>query len=415
MAIVASEAPTDNSLLLVTHVSLKRDDGILLIDSQTAAGIDRWTEHFSRVTYCGIEVTPDQESLHSTNWVNVAERRSGERCRLIALPNAYRFGEMITHYSKVRSWIAGELPRHEHLCFTLGGLVGDWPALAALEAIRQKRRYAAWFDSVESIIIRRTLSSAPLRRRIKEELTLPLMELYHRFLLRRSSVALLQGAETLGHYGRWSNNAHCIYDTHTVPSDFISETEIVEKQKGLLSGRPLRIVYAGRALDIKGPLDWVEALAILHDRGVLFEGIWLGDGPMLDDMKRHAAKRGILGKITFKGFVADQKAVLDALRKSDLFLFCHKTAESPRCLIESLVCGCPIIGYAGAYAKELTRRGGGAFVRRGDVNGLAELVESLSRDRRALADLVNLSAVTGRNFDESSVYAHRANLMKVFA
>lgn len=408
------EPPQDGSLLLVTHVGLKCDGDRILIDDQTAAGIARWRAHFDRVTYVGVEASADQESFGVTHWTDVPDTPDAAPCRLVPLPNGYRLRAMARHYREVRTFLAGAIAGHAHLCFTLGGLVGDWPAVAALEAIRQKRRFAAWFDRVEPDVIARTLDGAPLRRRIKEAIALPLMERYHRHLLRHSSVALLQGGDTLAHYGRWSSNPHCIYDTHTGPQDAISAQDLAAKLERLAAGAPLRIVYVGRAAAMKGPLDWIETLGRLHDAGTPFAASWLGDGPALDDMRRLAASRGIADRVDFRGFVADREAVLAAMRDADILMFCHKTAESPRCLIEALVSGSAIVGYESDYVRELARTGGGLFVPRDDVASLARAVEGLSGDRPALVDLVRNAAATGRRFDEASVYAHRAGLMRTY-
>jgi len=98
---------------------------------------------------------------------------------------------------------------------------------------------------------------------------------------------------------------------------------------------------------------------------------------------------------------------------SDILLFCHKTLESPRSLVEALVCGCPLVGYGSAYSAGLVAQlGGGTFVAMHDAPALADKVVELHENRAALADLVAAAAGSGRLYNEDSVYAHRANLMK---
>ncbi len=222
------QIPTDNSLFLVTHVRIKSEAGRMLIDSQTAAGIRQWASHFSRVTFLGIGVTLGDEELHSTDWVDLNEGPVGRRCKLIPLPNGYRLGAMLKNYSTVRSLIAREIPLHEHLCFTLGGLVGDWPAIAAIESIRQGRRYAAWFDRVEPIIIRRTLSTAPLRRQIKETITLPLMERYHRFCCAIAASPCCRG-QTLLRIMDSGQTMRTAFTTHIQEQKTLSRTLVSQK------------------------------------------------------------------------------------------------------------------------------------------------------------------------------------------
>ena len=67
--------------------------------------------------------------------------------------------------------------------------------------------------------------------------------------------------------------------------------------------------------------------------------------------------------ISFPGIEKDRQLVIDFLRTLDVFMFCHVTPESPRCLIEALMSGLPLIGYDSEYAKDLVaEHGGGKFV-----------------------------------------------------
>lgn len=94
-------------------------------------------------------------------------------------------------------------------------------------------------------------------------------------------------------------------------------------------------------------------------------------------------------------------------------LFTHITPESPRCLIESLICGTPIIGYQSSYVQDLVRfEGGGEFVGNGDCQGLGELLAQLSTDRQHLKQLIKAAAVNGKRFNDQAVFRERSEIMK---
>jgi glycosyltransferase involved in cell wall biosynthesis len=113
------------------------------------------------------------------------------------------------------------------------------------------------------------------------------------------------------------------------------------------------------------------------------------------------------------GFMSDRTQILNHMKQSDVFLFCHKTPESPRCLIEALVCGTPIVGYGSGYPRDLVSQdGGGDFVPVGETDALAEKLIALDRDRPALARLIGSAAQSGLRFDEQTVYSHRAGLIR---
>jgi len=70
---------------------------------------------------------------------------------------------------------------------------------------------------------------------------------------------------------------------------------------------------------------------------------------------------GLREVVDFPGFLSDRSELLEKLRLAHMMLFTHVTPESPRCLLEALICGTPIVGYANGFAKDLTAGRGGRF------------------------------------------------------
>lgn len=409
-------AGRNGTLLLVTAVRLRKGPRGLQLDDQTCAGVCRWAEHFEKVVFAGILLDAEKEESTSINWIDVDDLPCTDRLRFLALPMAYRIGAFARSYRPTRRLLADEIRQAGHLCFTIGYLAGDWAAVAALEALAQGRRYAVWFDRVEHEVLRNALHAMPLKRRIKESLTLPAMQRYHRYLTRRSALGLFQGMDTFNAYAAWSTNPACVYDVHTRPEDFATASAVERKVAHIESGAPLRIVYVGRAAEMKGPFDWLRAIAQAKGRGVDLEARWLGDGPLLDDMKQLATSLGIEDRVSFAGFVSDRELILSEMRDAQLFLFCHKTPESPRCLIEALVCACPIVGYSAAYPQGLVAgHGGGVLTRMNDIEALSASIAELDGNRSKLARLVHDASASGRRFDEEKLYRERAGLIATHA
>ena len=277
-----------DSVLLVTAVPLKRVGGRICLDDQTCDGLERWGENFAHVTYAGIEVPPGAEGPtgSSTTWRPVRDLRCANRLAMVMLPEAYRLGAFSRHYAATRAVLGDRIGASRYLCFTLGALVGDWGGIAALEAIARRRAYAVWFDRVESEVIRRTLSGERLRRRVKETVSLPLMERYHRYLIRRSALGLFQGQDCFRTYAPHATRPFCVYDTHTTREDRIPADALQAKCAALRRGEPLRLLYAGRASAMKGPLDWLDAVAAARRAGIRLTATWLGDGPLLERLQR---------------------------------------------------------------------------------------------------------------------------------
>lgn len=404
------------NVLFVTAVRLREGPRGLQLDDQTCAGLSRWAESFGHVTYMGIEQPADLEDDTTVTWVDIADLHCRDQLTVVALPFAYKIGRFFKDFKSTRQMIAEKIAKANHLCFTLGYLFGDWAAVAALESIRQNRDYAVWFDCVVHDVIRRTLPAIPLKRRIKDVATLPVMVRYHQYLIRHSKLGLFQGQDSLKAYADHSTNPHCVYDVHTQFTDLISAAALEEKAARALSGKPLKVLYVGRATEIKGPLDWVDTVTKTVQAGVPLQAKWIGDGPLLEDMKQSISTLEMETHIELPGVSSDRAAILAEMRDADLFVYCHKTQGSPRCLIEALVSGAPIIGYQSSYSDDLVNQnGGGVGTPLNDPAALSATIQDLHENRGTLAQLIKAAAADGSRFDEQTLYAHRAGLIREYA
>ena len=96
-----------------------------------------------------------------------------------------------------------------------------------------------------------------------------------------------------------------------------------------------------------------------------------------------------------------------------MFVFCHKTPESPRNLIEALVSGTPLVGYDSPFPKDLiSAHGGGLLTPKDDVGALVSSLAGLARDRQRLADLIGRAAQDGHPFNDVAVFRHRSEVIR---
>jgi glycosyltransferase involved in cell wall biosynthesis len=233
-----------------------------------------------------------------------------------------------------------------------------------------------------------------------------------RAVIRRADLGLFHGRETFDAYARYCRRPEVVHDIHISESDHLDAAALREKTAGATTG-PLRICYVGRADAMKGPLDWVGVLERLRGAGVDFRAVWLGDGSQRPAMQARIAAVGLGERVSLPGFAEERGAVMTALRKAQVFLFCRKTPESPRCLIEALISGTPIVGYEGAFARDLiAAHGGGRLVPRDDVAGLAEVMRGLAENRGTLAALMGRAKADGAPFSAEAVFRHRSELIR---
>lgn len=397
------------NLLIYAPVPLYQSEDGYLLEDQACNGLRLWAENFDTVTV----LIPLGQDTPPESWKPVGIIGPNlERVRFVPLTMSYRPDIFARNYLSCRDIIRQEIDKADYLSFSIGGLFGDWGSVACYQAFRKQRHFAVWTDRVESEVVRRTASSGTLKRRIKARLTHRPMAWLERFLIRRATIGLFHGKETFDSYAPFCRQPVLVHDIHIGKAEHITADRLADKIKAVAEG-PLKIGYVGRAEPMKGPQDWVATLAKLAESGVPFEAFWMGEGTEMDAMRAQAKAQGISDQVTFLGFVNDREEVLERYRSADIFLFCHKTPESPRCLIEALVSGTPIVGYEGAFARDLiSGHNGGRLVPLGDIDALASQLMALAYDRAALAQMVANAVKDGAPYDDVGVFAHRSNVIK---
>ena len=411
--------PTDSchddvDLLLVLPVCLAQNsDGLLLFELQACNGIERWLENFPRIrVLCPLLTGEDFHNAHSTVWKPVSEIANADRVHFVPLPYATSLASFTRAYLQGRSVIRRAIQQSRYLCFAIGGLFGDWGAVACLEAKRLGRPYAVWTDRVEHKVGLTHSANLNPPRRLKARVRSHLMYLLERRCIRRASLGLFHGASCYAEYAPWCATSYVVHDFPMAESDLITDQQLEDKCRLVAQSTPLRIGYVGRADEMKGPLDWLEVMEQLHKRGVPFKAVWLGEGPMLAEMRDRVERRRLGDIVSLPGFLSSRAEVLAFLRDVHLLVFCHKTPESPRCLVEALISGCPIAGYESEYAVELVRGGGGALVRMGEKERLVDQLCALHYNRSELVVLTRAAAPSGKRINDAAGFQYRSGLIK---
>jgi colanic acid/amylovoran biosynthesis glycosyltransferase len=401
---------TNQTLLLYAPVPLYASAQGYLLEDQACNGLKLWADHFDHV----IVMFPVAHGTPPPSWIPL--KTAGvdlEHVEIVGLPTAYRPDHFLRHYAATRRQIGQLIDRAQYMSFAIGGLVGDWGAVAALEAHKKQRRFAVWADRVESEVVREEARSGKsFKARLKARLTHRPMAMLERALIRRATLGLFHGAETHAAYARYARAAEIVHDIHLSERDHIPPA-LLESKISQAGQGPLRLAYVGRADAMKGPLDWIQVMVALNASGVDFQATWLGDGELMPAMKAEVARHGLGDRVHLPGFVRDRAAILDTLRNAHAFVFCHKTPESPRNLIEALVSGAPIVGYGSPFPQDLiSTNGGGVLTPMNDTAALASALTALAQDRPRLAALMGQAARDGAPFNDVAVFKHRSEVMR---
>lgn len=184
-------------------------------------------------------------------------------------------------------------------------------------------------------------------------------------------------------------------------------------------GDPVRLLFAGRVVEIKGAHTAVEALGRLRREapGIDWRLTLVGDSrdrPYLDRLKTIAAEDGTRGAIDFVERVAPSELVglFDA---HDIYLFPSYYEPFSLTLIHALAAGIPTVASATGGNVEIVAEGEtGLLFAKGDAADLARAVARLQADP-ALAERVGTAGARAarRYSTEAMIAAMEAHLASV--
>ncbi|CND60061.1 mannosyltransferase [Mycobacterium tuberculosis] len=136
----------------------------------------------------------------------------------------------------------------------------------------------------------------------------------------------------------------------------------------------------GRLTFQKGPEIFAKAVARLPDD--VF-GLWVGGGPMADELERLTARLGIAERMRWLGHRDD---VADVLPAFDVMAMASRWEGLPCVLVEAIGAGIPLVATAVPSNQDLVLAGEtGMLVRPEDPEGLAAAVSALLDDPAAAA------------------------------
>jgi glycosyltransferase involved in cell wall biosynthesis len=139
----------------------------------------------------------------------------------------------------------------------------------------------------------------------------------------------------------------------------------------------LSVLFVGKLLDRKRPLDMVSALRTLRDRGMNVCGVFAGDGPLRALLESRGHEWNV--PLTFLGF-RNQTELPEAYAIADVMILPSDGSETWGLVVnEALACGTPVVVSAAVgCAPDLVVEGQtGATYPMGDTLALADALQSV--------------------------------------
>jgi colanic acid/amylovoran biosynthesis glycosyltransferase len=389
-------------LLFVNHVPQLHWRGTVYFDKQTLSGLEQYARYFDAVTICGpqIDAQDEPDPLFVSPFASKDSRIS-----LLPLPQAYSPRDYFRTRRVVRQTLSTLVDSHDIVVGAVGGLLGDWGSTLASVCQHRNKPHAVWFDRLESDVIRVEWADAGIVRRAGRWVERMAIKRRSKRLVRRATLTIGQGAETVAALSPHAANIAQAFDSHVLPGDVITPDDVQRKIVALRTG-PVRIAYAGRVDAMKGPLDWVRALDVARYDGLDFTAIWFGDGPLLDAAEALVRELDLTERVSFAGAVSHVE-IFNGLRNAAIIFHAHLTIESPRTIVEALAAGCAIVGYHSPYVDDILGydQTGPA---RGDWVALGHHLATEARRTELLETHIARNAERGTHFLEEPVYRHRA-------
>jgi glycosyltransferase involved in cell wall biosynthesis len=147
---------------------------------------------------------------------------------------------------------------------------------------------------------------------------------------------------------------------------------------------------------------FISVIETMAERGLDVWGVMVGGGFGIEGNSRLAAASPAYRRLLVAGRVSDMRAAYSAM---DVVVLVSDDIESyPMCFIEAQACGVPVVGMDVGGVRETFEDGvTGLLVRQGDLSAMAEVIESLARDK----DLRASMAVDCREFAETHLSLDR--------
>jgi len=190
------------------------------------------------------------------------------------------------------------------------------------------------------------------------------------------------GYPAFNHYKRFSKSPMVYLDNRAVEADMPTVEEVVERVRGRVSGRALRLAFTGRLEARKGPLEVIDVAKRLQARGVDFTFMVAGDGPLKAELETRVAAAGLADHFDITGVLDFETQLMPRMRTQVDVFFCPHPQGDPSCTyVETLAAGVPIVGYANEAVVALADSTAGVQgVAMGDAGAAAEAIIALSTD-----------------------------------
>lgn len=168
---------------------------------------------------------------------------------------------------------------------------------------------------------------------------------------------------------------------------------------GVAPDRPL-VLAVGRLVPVKNQKLAIRALAKVPDAALAI----IGEGPMLDDLRRAAVDAGVADRVIFAGLRPDARELIGA---ADAVVLPSRAEGLPLVALEAFAAGTPLVATAVRGVRELVGDDAALLVPPDDPDALARALGRLLADRSLAERLTEAGLrVAGLHSEEAMIAAY---------
>lgn len=253
------------------------------------------------------------------------------------------------------------------------------------------------------------LRTGSLMRRLETALYLRTFDWALGRHLRRADLALLKEGAVYDRYAGLASHPRAFCHTMYSVADVVGAKTLERRLSRLAAGAPLRLVYCGRLIHIKGLHVAVEVVEYLRRVGVDVEFDIIGTGPEEETLQRRIGEGGLSRSVRLCGQMTYGPALLRRLAEYDALLYTPLEEDTPRMLYDGYAAGLPFIGASIPFVRHRADadRAGVVFPVN-DVKEASRALALLHRERGRLAELSRWARAAGLEHAVESWYGRRA-------
>jgi glycosyltransferase involved in cell wall biosynthesis len=172
-------------------------------------------------------------------------------------------------------------------------------------------------------------------------------------------------------------------------------------QKSVRDNRNFHLIFVGRLTPIKQVHQFIEIVAAVAQIIPDIRAAVVGDGPLLEDMRKYACELKVSDNIEFLGKKNDIEAILG---NSKIFVLTSKTEGLSIAMAEAMVVGVvPVVADVGELGDLVMNGVNGFLVEPNNINQYTQKIVSLLQSNAMLAQYSGQAVITARKLCDIEV------------